>query len=91
MVAQEEPYAATVEAAALGRAGTSACSVYLDTAKGHLAKTGQRQELDRIKWIRTDGARFCDLGELERGKIIFHVDRGLFECDLAKEGVRRRR
>ena len=38
--------------------------------------------------IRTDGARLCDLGELERVKIIFHVDRGLFERDLAKEGVR---
>ena len=39
--------------------------------------------------IRTDGARLRDLGELERVKIIFDVDRGLFERDLAKEGVRR--
>jgi hypothetical protein len=50
-----------------------------------------RQELDRIKWTRTDGARLCDLGELERVKIIFYVDGGLFERDLAKEGVRRGR
>lgn len=41
--------------------------------------------------IRTNGARLCDLGELERVKIIFDVNRGLFERDLAKEGVRRRR
>ena len=52
---------------------------------------GHWQELDRIKWIRTNGARLCDLRELERVKIIFHVDRGLFERDLAKEGVRRGR
>ena len=39
--------------------------------------------------IHTDGARLRDLGELERVKIIFDVDRGLFERDLAKEGVRR--
>jgi len=38
-----------------------------------------------------DSARLCDLGKLERGKIIFHVDRGLFERDLAKEGVGRGR
>jgi hypothetical protein len=50
-----------------------------------------QQELDSIEWIRTDGARLGDLGELERVKIIFDVDRGLFERDLAEEGVRRRR
>ncbi len=52
---------------------------------------GHRQELDRIGWIRTDGARLSDLGELEWVKIIFDVDRGLFEPDLAEEGVRRGR
>ena len=40
---------------------------------------------------RTDGTRLGDLGELERVKFIFDVNRGLFESNLAKEGVRRAR
>lgn len=38
---QEGPYAGTVAAAAVGLVGTSACSVYPDKAKEHLARYTQ--------------------------------------------------
>lgn len=45
---QEGPYAGTVAAAAVGLVGTSACNVYLDKAKEHLAK--YIQSLAGARW-----------------------------------------